>query len=157
MSVAVAESPQKPPSAIPPSVLQSYTRSIKLSDVREVDSDVGDGTRRPKSAASQSYNKARQSAPSPSSSSRRPQSRGRKNPTGSVRSAPPQALGTGTGSGTGTPSPNLVAGPLPDVKLAMAPENIKPLLENAREVHARCSDCIAELEALLGSSAGIVV
>ena len=60
-------------------------------------------------------------------------------------------------TGTGTPSPHLASGPLPDVKLAMAPENIKPLLENAREVHARCSDCIAELEALLGSSAGLVV
>ncbi|KAI1784116.1 hypothetical protein LXA43DRAFT_246834 [Ganoderma leucocontextum] len=140
----MGESPQKP-SAIPPSVLQSYSRSIKLSDVHEVDSDAGEGAHRPKSAVSQSKN--RQSAPSPSS--RRPPSRGRKNPTGSVRSAPPQALGN--------PSPNLTSGPLPDAKLAMAPENIKPLLENAREVHVRCSDCIAELEALLGSSAGIVV
>ncbi|PIL34719.1 hypothetical protein GSI_03500 [Ganoderma sinense ZZ0214-1] len=153
----MGESPQKP-SAIPPSVLQSYTRSIKLSDVREVDSDAGDGTHRPRSAASQSQShttRTRQAAPSPGPSSRRPPSRGRKNPTGSVRSAPPQAIGMGTG--TGTPSPNLASGPLPDVKLAMAPENIKPLLENAREVHTRCSDCIAELEALLGSSAGIVV
>ena len=60
-----------------------------------------------------------------------------------MRSAPPQAWGQ--------PSPELAAGPLPDVKLAMAPENIKPLLENAREVHSRCSECLVELEALLGN------
>ncbi|TBU21964.1 hypothetical protein BD311DRAFT_869658 [Dichomitus squalens] len=132
------ESPQKP-SAIPPSVLQSYTRSIKLSDVREVDSDVGEGAHLPRSA---SRSKNRQSAPSPSP--RRPPSRGRIPPTGSVRSAPPQPWVD--------PSPNRSSGPLPDIKLAMAPENIKPLLENAREVHTRCADCITELEALLDTN-----
>ena len=132
------ESPQKA-SAIPPSVLQSYTRSIKLSDVREVDSDAGEGAHLPRPA---SRSKNRQSAPSPSP--RRPPSRGRKPPTGSVRSAPPQPWGD--------PSPQRSSGPLPDIKLAMAPENIKPLLENAREVHARCADCIAELEALLNAN-----
>ncbi|KAJ7836554.1 hypothetical protein B0H14DRAFT_2362829 [Mycena olivaceomarginata] len=50
--------------------------------------------------------------------------------TGSVRSMPP------------TP---------PDPKLAMTPENIKPLLENAREVHARLSDCIAEIRSLVAA------
>jgi hypothetical protein len=40
---------------------------------------------------------------------------------------------------------------LPDPKLAMTPENIKPLLENAREVHARLSDCIAEIRSLLAA------
>ncbi|KAI0350733.1 hypothetical protein OH77DRAFT_1463107 [Trametes cingulata] len=130
------ESPKKP-SAIPPSTLQSYQRSIKLSDVRE----AGEGDHGSHTARAPSRSKNRQSAPSPSP--RRPPSRSRKNPTGSVRSAPPQPWGT--------PSPDLKSGPLPDVKLAMAPENIKPLLENAREVHARCSDCIAELEALLSS------
>ncbi|KAJ7304614.1 hypothetical protein DFH08DRAFT_903084 [Mycena albidolilacea] len=51
--------------------------------------------------------------------------------TGSVRSMPPATL--------------------PDPKLAMTPENIKPLLENAREVHARLSDCIAEIRTLLAA------
>ncbi|KIM35749.1 hypothetical protein M413DRAFT_325892 [Hebeloma cylindrosporum] len=32
-----------------------------------------------------------------------------------------------------------------DWKLAMTPENIRPLLENAREVHARLCDCVEEL------------
>ncbi|KAJ7722474.1 hypothetical protein B0H14DRAFT_3623811 [Mycena olivaceomarginata] len=50
--------------------------------------------------------------------------------TGSVRSMPP------------TP---------PDPKLAMTPENIKPLLENARGVHARLSDCIAEIRSLVAA------
>jgi hypothetical protein len=49
--------------------------------------------------------------------------------TGSVRSMPPQ--------------------PRPDSQLAMTPENIKPLLENAREVHARLTECIAAIQALL--------
>ena len=139
---AGGESPKKPASAIPPSTLQAYQRSIKLSDVREVDTgDEGNG-HLPRAA---SRNKNRQSAPSPSP--RRPPSRGRKNPTGSVRSAPPQPWGT--------PSPEVSAAMLPEVRLAMAPENIKPLLENAREVHARCADCIAELEALLNSGRGV--
>lgn len=51
--------------------------------------------------------------------------------TGSVRSMPP--------------------GTLPDPKLAMTPENIKPLLENAREVQARLGDCIAEIRYLLAA------
>ncbi|KAJ7319443.1 hypothetical protein DFH08DRAFT_942345 [Mycena albidolilacea] len=51
--------------------------------------------------------------------------------TGSVRSMPPATL--------------------PDPKLSMTPENIKPLLENAREVHARLSDCIAEIRTLLAA------
>ncbi|KAJ7465938.1 hypothetical protein FB451DRAFT_1561245 [Mycena latifolia] len=51
--------------------------------------------------------------------------------TGSVRSMPPVTL--------------------PDPKLAMTPENIRPLLENAREVHARLSDCIAEIRSLLAA------
>ncbi|KAI0824280.1 hypothetical protein BC628DRAFT_1378510, partial [Trametes gibbosa] len=142
-----SESPKKLLSAIPPSTLQSYQRSIKLSDVREA--SEGEAGSHPPRAPARSKN--RQSAPS--ASPRRPSSRsgaagggGRKNASGSVRSAPPQPWGT--------PSPELHAGALPDVKLAMAPENIKPLLENAREVHARCVDCIAELEALFGSGSG---
>ncbi|KAI0668022.1 hypothetical protein C8Q78DRAFT_980460 [Trametes maxima] len=130
------ESPKKL-SAIPPSIVQSYSRSIKLSDVHE----ATEGEQSGHTARAVARTKNRQSAPSPSP--RRPPSRGRKNPTGSVRSAPPQPWGN--------PSPDLAPGALPDVKLAMAPENIKPLLENAREVYARCVDCIGELEALLNS------
>lgn len=38
---------------------------------------------------------------------------------------------------------------MPEPRLAMTPENIKPLLENAREVKRRLTDCIEEMRALL--------
>ena len=34
--------------------------------------------------------------------------------------------------------------------LSMTPENIKPLLENAKEVQVRCIECLGELRQLLG-------
>jgi len=49
---------------------------------------------------------------------------------GSVRSMPPQSI-------------------FSESRLAMTPENIKPLLENAKEVHARLRDCIMEIRRLL--------
>lgn len=52
--------------------------------------------------------------------------------SGSVRSMPPQQV-------------------FPESRLAMTPENIKPLLENAKEVHARLGDCIMEIRRLLDS------
>ena len=39
--------------------------------------------------------------------------------------------------------------PLPDLRLAMTPENIQPLLEYAKEVSARLSSCVAELRSAL--------
>lgn len=80
----------------------------------------------------------RQAPPPPSrvshrtgASPSRPSSRGpRVTKNGSVRSMPPQPV-------------------LPDPKLAMTPENIKPLLENAKEVHVRLNECIAEIRSLL--------
>jgi serine/arginine repetitive matrix protein 2 len=36
-------------------------------------------------------------------------------------------------------------------KLAMTPENIKPLLQNAKEVYARLQDCVEETKALLAN------
>ncbi|KAF8964952.1 hypothetical protein BDZ97DRAFT_1814074 [Flammula alnicola] len=49
---------------------------------------------------------------------------------------------------------SVTASSLPDSKLAMAPENIKPLLGNVKEVHARLLDCIAEIRALIVQSSG---
>jgi hypothetical protein len=51
--------------------------------------------------------------------------------TGSVRSTLPQRIEHAEG--------------LPDPKLAMSPENIKPLLDSAREVLLRCTECVAEV------------
>jgi len=55
--------------------------------------------------------------------------------TGSVRSTPPQWIEHAEG--------------LSDPKLAMTPENIKPLLDSAREVLLRCTECVAEARTLL--------
>lgn len=49
--------------------------------------------------------------------------------TGSVRSMPQAATAS-------------------EVRLAMTPENIKPLLENAKEVHVRLVECLSELNSL---------
>ncbi|KAF8837657.1 hypothetical protein BDN67DRAFT_983084 [Paxillus ammoniavirescens] len=104
-------------------------RSTRLSNVEEVE----DGERQ---LRSQMRTKNRASLPR--TSPHRPPSRGQmmsSGKTGSVRSAPPQPLDDGY--------------TLPDIKLSMTPENIKPLLENAREVHSRCNECLRELRTLL--------
>jgi len=100
----------------------------------------------------------RTSAPSPSP--RRPSSRNGKRggQTGSVRSAPPQAW---VSQGHGY-SPDVQSSALPTsassafsptqaLALSMTPDNLKPLLENAKEVHARCAECIGELKILLSA------
>ncbi|RDB27691.1 hypothetical protein Hypma_003251 [Hypsizygus marmoreus] len=104
-----------------PPPLPPHTRATRLSNVEE---HVDDGRQgRPSSKGSQYRTGA-----SPSStrvySPKIPKS-------GSVRSMPPQPMA------------------MPDPKLAMLPENIKPLLENSIEVHARLNECIAEIQALL--------
>ncbi|KAL0948590.1 hypothetical protein HGRIS_011148 [Hohenbuehelia grisea] len=63
--------------------------------------------------------------------------------TGSVRSMPPQhtfGLATTTVPGSG----------MPGFKLALTPENIGPLLENAKEVYKQLDGCIMEIKELLG-------
>ncbi|KAG9025808.1 hypothetical protein FRB95_009760 [Tulasnella sp. JGI-2019a] len=60
--------------------------------------------------------------------------------TSTIRSAPP------TSHGYQAPSAALTAtAPAPSNKLALTPENIQPLLEYAREVSARCDNCVAEM------------
>jgi hypothetical protein len=66
---------------------------------------------------------------------RRRSSSGKMQKSGSVRSMPPQPV-------------------FPESRLAMTPENIKPLLENAKEVHARLGDCIMEIRRLLDGDGG---
>ena len=74
--------------------------------------------------------------PTPSRPSSRPSSRG-----GPARPAPlPTLLSR-------TREPN----DLPDPKLAVSPDNIKPLLENSKEVLSRLQACIEEIRLLLGS------
>jgi hypothetical protein len=69
--------------------------------------------------------------------SKSPRRRSVRRLTGSVRSAPP-------------PTPTLM--PTQDgrsLALSLTPETIRPLLENARKVHAMCTECVGELRALL--------
>lgn len=112
-------------------------RSIRLSNVEEAEDEQRQV--RPRSKASnRSW--------LPKASQHRPPSRGQPVPvaaikSGSVRSAPPQPLDAD--------------GQASDFKLSMTPENIKPLLENAKEVHARLNDCIKEMQALLDTYAQI--
>ncbi|EPQ52952.1 hypothetical protein GLOTRDRAFT_139933 [Gloeophyllum trabeum ATCC 11539] len=115
-----------------PSASQSsiWADPRRLSNVEE----NGDGDQR--QSRPESKSKRRRSSIFPSPSPKRPPSRGWKaGKSGSVRSAPPQSIGSDS--------------PVADPKLAMTPQNIKPLLENAREVETRLNDCIEELRALL--------
>lgn len=107
-------------------------RSIRLSNVQEVD----DGA--PPRARSRTRNRPKTSPHRPPSRSQQLAAFGGK--SGSVRSAPPQ-------------QPLDMDGQTPDIKLSMTPENIKPLLENAREVHTRLNECIKEMRALLDTYA----
>lgn len=136
---------RSPPAATPPLPQTStvtpstYLRPTRLSNVEEMaeaqlDNDhahAHEQTSRP-----ESKDKGKSKSPRRTSSRR-----GRL--TGSVRSAPPP-----------TPAP----APLPpqdgdrrSLALSLTPETIRPLLENAREVHARCTECVDELRALLAA------
>ena len=138
------ESPQKPSAALNPTLSPMSTQSPS--------------SRRPSSSSGKSKGNG---VPSPSP--RRPPSRNKRQTgglSGSVRSAPPQTwLSQGHGY-----SPELQGNTLPivpsqegmSISLAMTPDNIKPLLENAKEVYVRCSECIAELHELLAASQSIV-
>lgn len=101
------------------------SRLTRLSNVEENADD-------PRGSRALRKGKNRSSLPAQSPS--RPRSR-RGLKTDSVRSAPPQSVA----------DPHSIS----EFKLAMTPENIKPLLENAREVQARLNECIAELRLLL--------
>ncbi|KAG1824109.1 hypothetical protein EV424DRAFT_1396104 [Suillus variegatus] len=102
-------------------------RSTRLSNVEEV---VDDRHVRSKSNAQHRVSR-------PRTSPSRPPSRNYKLAiSGSVRSAPPQP-------------PDGDSSLLSEFKLSMTPENIKPLLDNAKEVHLRLNECIREVRALL--------
>ena len=138
-----------------PQTPASYSRSTKLSNVREL-AEFDDGRDhfvhepQPRRVSSSKGKQRASGAPSPNSN--RPPSRGsrRGGQTGSVRSAPPQAwISQGHDYSPELQAAGLPPPPPPSLALAMTPENLKPLLENALEVHTRCNDCIAELRSLL--------
>ena len=103
------------------------SRPVRLSNVEEHETDVG--------------NDRSQATIVRSASQSHPRCTGTK--TGSVRSIPPHLT-------------SIATSPLPVSAVAMTPENIKPLLANAREVQARLCDCIAEIQTLLEQSVSCV-
>ena len=72
---------------------------------------------------------------------------------GAAANAATTNANAGSGSVRSMVPPSASAPVLRDAKLAMTPENIKPLLENAKEVLARLNDCIGEIQALIGQHA----
>ena len=69
---------------------------------------------------------------------------------GASPSRPPSTIGTLPRSGSvRSMVPQSTVPILPDPKLAMTPENIRPLLANAKEVHLRLSECIHEIRYLI--------
>ncbi|KAF8552674.1 hypothetical protein OG21DRAFT_1604557 [Imleria badia] len=115
-------------------------RSTRLSNVEEVE----DGERPPLGAKAKKRVSLR--PPSRGGGAQMPVPVPGSSRTGSVRSAPPQPLAIDD-----------PAHGLPEIKLSMTPENIKPLLENAKEVHVRCYDCLRELRALLDVAPAVVL
>ena len=98
--------------------------NVRQPRLSNVDENFASGSSRHASAASEAH--------------RRPVSRGKDRPFSSVRTVPPK------------PSKGLPLFDAPaDLKLAMTPENIKPLLDNARVVNVRLQNCLAEVRGLL--------
>ncbi|KAH9058092.1 hypothetical protein EDB87DRAFT_1628206 [Lactarius vividus] len=152
-------SPRTPPLPLPLSQATSYLRPTRLSNVEETAEAQLDGERdrsselglhaqlhvstnastRTVDGKSKSPHRTTMALSSASSSLRRGSTL-----AGSVRSVVP-------------PTPTL----LPrdgssgidrrSVALSLTPETIRPLLENARKVHALCTECVGELRALLAS------
>ncbi len=127
-----------------PEALHHYLRANKLSNVQE-NAEQGECIRRSGPRRSLSKGKRRASG-APSPNPKRPPSRDNRAITSdSVRSVPAQLRQD--------PSQALDHDASHDDRftVAMTPENIKPLLENAKEVHVRCTDCIEELRQLLSA------
>lgn len=144
VATAMTTATRSPPAATPPLPQTStvtpstYLRPTRLSNVEEMaEAQLEKDHAHAHEQTSRAVSKDKGKSKSPRRTSSR---RGRL--TGSVRSAPPP-----------TPAP----APLPlqdgdrSPALSLTPETIRPLLENAREVHARCTECVDELRALLAA------
>lgn len=131
-------------------------RQTKLSDVQE--NEAGEAATRASASLSrqtaQAFIHPKGPAVSPHTSrSVSASSKLTSHNTGSVRSALPQAFSPGPPSSPVT-SPHTGVGSsgnggYPDIKLTFTPENIKPLLENAKEVQKALRECVEELRELV--------
>lgn len=127
----------------------TWSRGTKLSNVEE----IAEGNTPVKRGPTKQPSRLFGLSPSPSlkrhlSDAKQPQLQQQPVLMNSKRlsGAPPVQHGGNTGSVRSTP-PQWVEG-LPDPKLAMTPENIRPLLDSAREVLLRCTECVAEARTL---------
>jgi hypothetical protein len=135
--------PHTSPLPLPPSQAASYLRPTRLSNVEESAEAQLDGEQSHASTSTSStVVDGRSKSPRRPTISRSTSGRRGSNPlTGSVRSAPP-------------PTPTLLPQDGIDKRglaLSLTPETIRPLLENARKVHAMCTECVGELRALLAT------
>ncbi|KAI0247749.1 hypothetical protein BJV78DRAFT_896701 [Lactifluus subvellereus] len=130
-------SPPHPPLPATAAPQSMYMRPTRLSNVEEMAEAQLDNNQslQPESRADAPAGRAE--GKSKSKSPRRRSSR-RGGLTGSVRSAPP-------------PTPLLQDGDRRSLALSLTPETIRPLLENARDVHAKCTECVDELRTLLAA------
>jgi hypothetical protein len=144
-ATATTTATRSPPAATPPLPQTStvtpstYLRPTRLSNVEEMaEAQIYNDHEHAHEQTSRAESKDKGKSKSPRRTSSR---RGRL--TGSVRSAPPP-----------TPAPTplpLQDGDRRSLALSLTPETIRPLLENAREVHARCTECVDELRALIAA------
>ena len=132
----------------------TWSRGTKLSNVEE----IAEGNTPVKRGPTKQPSRVFEVSPSPSlkrqrSKAKQPQQQlqppARKN-SKRLSGVPPVQRGGNTGSVRSTP-PRWIehAEGLPDPKLAMTPENIKPLLDSAREVLLRCTECVTEARMFL--------
>ncbi|KAH9168351.1 hypothetical protein EDB89DRAFT_1992029 [Lactarius sanguifluus] len=150
-SPPTTSSPRTPPLPLPLSQATSYLRPTRLSNVEEtaevqLDGEQGQSSNLALHAqlhgstnASTRMVDGKSKSPHRASSTRRGSTL-----TGSVRSVlppTPTLLPRDGSSGIDRRS----------VALSLTPETIRPLLENARKVHALCTECVGELRALLAS------
>ncbi|KAH9015174.1 hypothetical protein EDB84DRAFT_1634955 [Lactarius hengduanensis] len=158
-SPPTTSSPRTPPLPLPLSQATSYLRPTRLSNVEEtaeaqLDGEQGQSSNlglhaqlhgstiastRTVDGKSKSPHRTTMALPAAASSARRGSTL-----TGSVRSVlppTPTLLPRDGSSGIDRRS----------VALSLTPETIRPLLENARKVHALCTECVGELRALLAS------
>lgn len=144
-ATATTTATRSPPAATPPLPQTStvtpstYLRPTRLSNVEEMaEAQIYNNHEHAHEQTSRGECRDKGKSKSPRRTSSR---RGRL--TGSVRSAPPP---------TPAPAPlSLQDGDRRSLALSLTPETIGPLLENAREVHARCTECVDELRALIAA------
>lgn len=141
-------SPQPHTPPLPPPLSQAtttYLRPTRLSNVEETAEAQLDGEQAGHGLHAQSH--VSTSAGTKSKSPRRPMTAG----SASASSARRGNALTGSVRSVLLPQDGGGGGDARSLALSLTPETIRPLLENARKVHAMCTECVGELRALLAS------